>query len=215
MSKSLELLKERRSAKRFVSDFEVSDAQITEILESARFAPSSFGMEPFKLAYISNKDIRNELLEPWWNQPGVNTASGLLVWMTPLEETIEKEIIPSQNERNIPEEFKDIREQMTGGLHAALAAHGISHDEWASRGAYISLGTVLGTAQELGIDLCPSEGFDPKAVGEVLAKHDIMDNKKWKVAVGAFVGKVDTNQDFHHFFSKTRKPADESYKIVK
>ncbi|AHI52525.1 nitroreductase family protein [Spiroplasma culicicola] len=215
MTKSLELLNSRRSAKRFVSDFTLTDEQINELLESIRLAPSSFGMEPFRALFISNKEIREELLAPWWDQPGVTTSSGMLIWITPSLELIENELIESQNKRNIPDGFENIREFMVAGLKNVWTQHEMNSNEWSSRQAYISLGTVLNTAEEMGIDLCPSEGFDPKAVAAVLEKHGLMDSKKEKVVVGSFVGKVDENQEFHHFFSKTRKPASESYKIVK
>ncbi|WP_100254296.1 nitroreductase family protein [Spiroplasma clarkii] len=70
MTKSLQLLTDRRSAKRFKSDFKITNEQITELLESARLAPSSFGMEPFRVLFIKNKAIREKLLGPWWNQVG-------------------------------------------------------------------------------------------------------------------------------------------------
>ncbi|AGR40858.1 nitroreductase family protein [Spiroplasma taiwanense] len=215
MTKSLELLKKRRSAKRFVNDFKIDDSKLNELLESIRMAPSSFGMEPFRVIYIENKEIRDELFQAWWNQVGITQATGLLIWVGFKEEYITKTLIPEQNQRNIPEQFANIRTQMVGGLTSALAVHGMNYEEWSARQTYISVGTVLNTAEELGIDLCPSEGFDPNEVAKVLEKHNLIDIKSEKVMVGSFVGKVDTSQDFHHFFEKTRKPMELAAKVVK
>lgn len=214
MTNSLKLLSERRSAKRFLSDFKITNEQITELLESARMAPSSFGMEPFRVLFIKNEALRQELLSPWWNQVGVTTASGLMIWLTPQKTVIETEVIDEENKQNIPDGFEGIRQAMTDGLKSVWGAHNLTPEQWAFRQAYISLGTTLNTAQELGLDVCPSEGFDPTAVMKVLAAHNLADGQRETVAVGMFVGKVDTNQEFHHFFNKTRKPAKKAYEIV-
>jgi len=39
---------------------------------------------------------------------------------------------------------------------------------WASKQVYIASGFALAACTELEIDSCPMEGFDPKAVGEII-----------------------------------------------
>jgi len=63
MTKSLEFVSKRRSAKKFIENYNLSDTEINEILESIRMAPTSFGMEPFRVIYLENKEIRDELFE--------------------------------------------------------------------------------------------------------------------------------------------------------
>ncbi|WP_338984379.1 nitroreductase family protein [Spiroplasma endosymbiont of Diplazon laetatorius] len=215
MTKSLQMLEERISAKRYVEDFKLSDEQKTELLESIRFAPSSFGMEPFRVLMIENKEIREELLPVWWNQVGVTQSSAMLIWVGFREDYLKATHFKEQVERAIPADFENIREMMYGGVDAILPTLEMTRDEWVARQAYISLGTVLNTAQELGLDVCASEGFDQKGIAAILEKHGLINSKDEKVLVGMFVGKVDTNQEFHHAFTKTRRPAEKAYKIVK
>ncbi|QHX36736.1 nitroreductase family protein [Spiroplasma sp. BIUS-1] len=215
MTKSLELLNNRISAKRYIEDFKLTDEQATELLESTRLAPSSFGLEPFRVLLIENKEIREELKEAWWNQFGITQSAGIMIWVGYREEYLTQTHFVEQVERNIPVEFKDIRDMMIGGAGTVLSTLEMTRDEWTARQAYISLGTVLNTAQELGLDTCPSEGFSQADVAKVLEKHNLIDTKNEKVLVGMFVGKVDTTQEFHHSFTKTRRPADKAYKIVK
>ncbi|AGR42222.1 nitroreductase family protein [Spiroplasma diminutum] len=214
MTKSLQLLNDRISAKRYVEDFKLNDDQKTQLLESIRLAPSSFGLEPFRAILIENKEIRKEIQPAWWNQVGVTQSSALLIWVGYKEEYLTKTHFIEQTERNIPNGFENIREMMIGGATNVLSTLEMSRDEWVARQAYISLGTVLNTAQELDLDVCPSEGFSAKEVGDVLAKHNLLDLENEKVLLGMFIGKVDTNQEFYHSFTKTRRPAQKAYSIV-
>ncbi|WP_339030818.1 hypothetical protein [Spiroplasma endosymbiont of Cantharis nigra] len=45
-----------------------------------------FGMEPFKVLLIENKEIREEILAGWWNQVGVTQASAIIIWVAYKEE---------------------------------------------------------------------------------------------------------------------------------
>ncbi|WP_169921835.1 nitroreductase family protein [Spiroplasma clarkii] len=137
-----------------------------------------------------------------------------MLWLSPKKDVMVNEVIAEQNKQNIPDGFDEIRQAMKDGLTGVWAAHNISEEQWAAKQAYISLGTTLNTAQELGLDVCPSEGFDPKAVMEVLASDGLADATHENVVVGMFVGKVDTSQDFHHFFNKSRKAPEKAYKII-
>ncbi|AUM62737.1 nitroreductase family protein [Spiroplasma monobiae] len=214
MTKSLKMLEERISAKRYVQDFKLSDEQKTELLESIRFAPSSFGMEPFRVLMIENKEIKEELLPAWWNQVGVTQSSAVLIWVGYKEDYLKSTHFKEQVERSIPAEFESVREMIYGGADGILSALEITRDEWVARQAYISLGTVLNTAQELGLDVCASEGLEQKGIATVLEKHGLLNSKDEKVLVGMFVGKVDKDQEFHHSFTKVRRPSDKAYKIV-
>ncbi|AUB31555.1 nitroreductase family protein [Spiroplasma floricola] len=215
MTKSLEFLNNRISAKRYVEDFKLTDEQKVELLESIRLAPSSFGMEPFRAILIENQKIKEEIKPAWWNQVGVTQSSAIIIWIGFKEKYLKKIHFKEQTERNIPNEFEEIRKTMISGSDHVLSTLEMSRDEWVSRQAYISLGTVLNTAQELGLDVCPSEGFDEQGVAKILANHKLIDLENEKVLVGMFIGKVDTNQEFHHSFKKTRRPAEKAYKIVK
>ncbi|QGS51606.1 nitroreductase family protein [Spiroplasma tabanidicola] len=214
MSKCLELLKTRRSTKRWKDQFKLSDEQKITILDAIRFAPSSNGMEPFRVLYIEDMDIRKELNQAFFGQSGVLTASALLIWITPSENWIENKVVPVQVARNIPEQFATLREGKINGLRATWKNHNVSANQWAARQAYISLGTMIVTAAEQGINTCPLEGFIPGDVKEVLVKTGLMDKENEEVSLACFVGKVDESAEMHYAFSKSRKPAEESYKVV-
>lgn len=51
--------------------------------------------------------------------------------------------------------------------------------DWASKQTYIALGNMMTGAKMLGIDSCPIEGFDYKAVNQLLADEGLFDLNEW------------------------------------
>lgn len=66
----LELVKERRSTRRFKPD-PVPDEFIEKILEVARWAPSGFNMQPWEFVVVKKPELREKIVEyvgEYWNQ---------------------------------------------------------------------------------------------------------------------------------------------------
>lgn len=60
--------------------------------------------------------------------------------------------------------------------------------EWACRQTYIALGNMLTAAAMIGIDSCPIEGFNRKAVNKLLIKKGVLDPEHYAVSVMAAFG---------------------------
>lgn len=215
MSKSLEYIKRRRSPKKYILDYTLTDAEKHEILEAIRWSPSSVGLEPYRVLFIENKAIREEIKPFCWNQPGTVDAAAMLIWIGFKEEMMRQKIIPQQNDRNVPEGFEKAKEYRIQAYDNVLNGFEISNNEFSARQAYISMGAAVVTAEEIGIDFCPVEGMEPKKVTEILVKHNLIDTNNEFVCVAAFVGKVDVNQRHYHVFDKIRRDSADVYKIIK
>ena len=50
------------------------------ILEAARFAPSSSGLQPYRIFVISNREMLEQIREFSYNQSQITDCSHLLVW---------------------------------------------------------------------------------------------------------------------------------------
>jgi nitroreductase len=59
-----------------------------------------------------------------------------------------------------------------------------ARSEWAARQAYIALGVLVTAAAEIGVDICPMEGFDNNQFDQILGLAD----KNLQSAVIATVG---------------------------
>ena len=60
--------------------------------------------------------------------------------------------------------------------------------DWSCKQTYIALVNMLTTAALLGMDACPIEGFNRKAVEELLTKEGILDAEHFGVSVMAGFG---------------------------
>jgi nitroreductase len=158
----------RFATKSFDKEKKVSTDDLNKILEAIRKAPTSFGLQTFHVEVISNESLREKMKEVSFGQPQVTDASHLLVFC---------------GRNDVSDRITDMINKISGGdenIKASLAGYegmmrgsieGKSEEQlmnWASRQAYLALGFGLAACAELEIDSCPMEGFDPKAVHELL-----------------------------------------------
>ncbi len=165
----LESLKWRSAIKKFDTSKKVSQEDIETLLTVGNLAPTSGGLQPFKIIVVSNDDLKKKLVAASYQQPQVADASHLLVF------AIEQEI----NEETVNRYIKRAEEVRGKGKESLIAysesmKYFISTmDEatkytWARSQAYISLGMVMAAAAEIRIDSCPMEGLVPDKYQEML-----------------------------------------------
>lgn len=168
MKNFLEQLDWRFATKSFDTDKKVSQENMDKILEAIQKSPSSFGLQTFHVEVISNPELRKKMREVSFDQPQVTDSSHIFVFC---------------GRNDVNERITDMIEKMSGGneeikkglegLENMMRGTMEGKDEktlmnWASRQAYLALGFGLAACAELEIDACPMEGFDPKALHEVL-----------------------------------------------
>ena len=83
----LEKLQWRYAAKA-MNGKKVSDEKVERILEAARLAPTSSGLQPFEIFVVTNQEVKNQLKEAASNQPQVADASHVLVFAAWEKESI-------------------------------------------------------------------------------------------------------------------------------
>ena len=165
----LEKLDWRYAVKKMDPTKAVAQADVDQIIEAIRMAPTSSGLQPFELLVITNDEIRAKIQKVAWNQAQITEGSHLLVfaaWDTYTEERIDGVMQHMAEER--------------GGLTEALESYYTNlkkmylpreadvNFEHAARQTYIALGFAMAAAAELGVDCTPMEGFNPAKVDEIL-----------------------------------------------
>jgi nitroreductase len=83
--------------------------------------------------------------------------------------------------------------------------------DWSCRQTYIALGNMMTAAALIGIDSCPIEGFDYRAVNEILQNEGLLENGNLSASVMVAFGYRE--EDPHR--SKTRKTMDQVVQWVK
>ena len=158
-SKTMSFLKNiewRRAVKSFAVTNPLPD--IEPILQAAINAPSSFGIQPWKIIVVTDEGLKEKLAPMMHNQPQVNLCSHLLVFCARADfyDRIKEYVEKTQ----APAELESMIRVFMAGLSNPVA--------WAKHQAYLALGFALAAATELRIASCPMEGFSADGVASVL-----------------------------------------------
>ena len=159
----------RYATKKFDATKKISDADKTTLLEAARLAPSSYGLQPWKFIVVEKPELRTALRGAAWDQTQVTDASLLVILAVPKEygpADIEKYVAFAAGVQGVPvEKMKGYLDMMLGAIAGKSQA---DIQVWNAKQAYIALGFMLETAALLEIDACPMEGFDKAKFDEIL-----------------------------------------------
>ncbi len=168
-SNIIENLEWRYATQKFDAERKVSEADFNELLEAARLAPSSYGLQPWKFVVVANPELRKKLREHAWNQPQITDASHLIVLATrtDVDENYVKRYVEeiAKQRGTTVEALKGAYDMMTGDVNSRSKDAVL---EWSRHQVYIALGFLLFAAAQKRIDACPMEGFDRGKFDEVL-----------------------------------------------
>lgn len=160
----------RYATKIFDADKKISDVDFDELMEAARLAPTSYGLQLWKIFIVKNPEIRKLLKEASYNQTQITDASHLVVFATPKivdEKTIDKFIELVAETREVPLHSLDgYRNSIITAVQNKTKNNELGN--WSAKQAYIALGFLLETSALKNIDSCPMEGFDSKKFDEIL-----------------------------------------------
>lgn len=194
----------RYATKRY-SDEKVADQSVERIIEATRLSASSLGLQPYRLFVVNDGTLRQQLAEHSVN-PQVVQASHLVIFAA--FSSIDEEMIDNymrliSRKRSIPmESLAAFRENGFGSLLHKPAAEFFV---WATKQAYIALGTALIAAAAEKVDATPMEGFNAEKFDEVLGLKE----KGLKSVVLLAIGYRDVGNDSYGKMEKVRWPMEE------
>jgi nitroreductase len=169
MSQLLEQLQWRYATKKMDPAKVVSQDKVERIIEAARLAPTSSGLQPFELLVISNAQIRTRIRAVANDQSQITDCSHLLVfaaWDNYTPERINHMFDLNVSVRGGTNEgWENYRKMLLKNYPARDPQVNYEH---AARQAYIALGFSLIAAAAEEVDSSPMEGFEPAAVDAIL-----------------------------------------------
>ena len=163
----------RYATKRMTGE-KVPDEKVDRILEAARLAPSSFGLQPYTLLVAEPLELRQRIAPVAMNQPQITECSHLVIfaaWSPVTEAQVDDMVELIARERDLPRDKLAGLENTVKGKVAGFA----SEDEgfqWAARQAYLGLGMALAAAAMERVDASPMEGFDPPGLDRLLGLRE-------------------------------------------
>ena len=166
LQKSLEW---RYATQQYDTTKKVSPEDFNQLIDAARMAPSSFGLQPWKIVDVRNPETRKVLQAAAWGQTKITEADHILVLSRPTkmdEAYIEQFIATTAKTRGMAAESLDGFKKMLVGFTSQRGDDQLSI--WMDKQVYILLGFLLETAAIMHIDTTPMEGFDRAKFDEIL-----------------------------------------------
>lgn len=207
-TKSMSLIEDlnwRHATKAYLPEKKVSEENLTKILEATRLAPTSSGLQQFRVIVVEDKELRKKLAIGSLNPECMVEASCVLVfaaWDEYTPERIDAIYDRTTEERNLPKGRFDSYTDKLKEMYAKQPKE--EHFIHAAKQSYIGLGMALAQAAELKIDSTPAEGFDNNLVDTVLG----LPEKGLKSVCLLYVGYSDKERDWLATMKKVRNPMD-------
>ena len=191
-----------RYAAKAMNGQKVSQDKIDNIIEAISLAPTSSGLQPFEVFVITNQEVKEKIKPKAWNQSVITDCSHLLVfaaWDTYTADRINKQFDLTNEIRGFKNEGWENYRQMLLGMYPQQDAEvNFNH---AAKQAYIAFSQAMTAAAFQGVDSTPIEGFDPKAVDEILGLKE----KGLRSCVLLTLGYRDAEKDWLVNLKKVRK----------
>lgn len=165
----LENLNWRYATKKYDPSKKVAVEDVEKIIEAARLAPTSSGLQQFRVILITNQEIKNKIVSIANDQQIVADCSHLLVfaaWDKYTEERIDAIYDKMATERNLPKDrFSSYTDRLKALYLPQTPEQNFVHT---ARQAYIGFGMAIAQAAELKVDATPMEGFSTEALDKLL-----------------------------------------------
>jgi nitroreductase len=202
----IEQLNWRYACKKMDPSKKVSEDHVERILEAARLAPTSSGLQPLEVLVVTNGPIREKIQAIAWNQGMVTDCSHLLVfaaWDDYTPERINFMFDLTNEVRGFKNEgWEAYRQQLLAGYPPRGPEVNFQH---AARQCYIAMAAATFEAAFLGVDTTPMEGFDPEALDQIL---DLRAQKLRSVLMLP-LGYREADKDWLVNLPKVRRPMDQ------
>jgi nitroreductase len=161
-------LAERRATPSFDGK-PMPDADLKKILLAGLSAPSGYNMQPWRFVVVRNPDQKKRLREASYNQAKVEEASAVIVacgdadgWRTgDLDE-----MLRLGKEGGQPENYSEQAKINIPNYLSSMSSETMK--AWLFKHVMIAFTTMMLTAETMGYDTAPMEGFEPEKVRAVL-----------------------------------------------
>lgn len=202
MTELLKKLHWRYATKKMNPAQAVSDEKVDRIVEAARLAATSSGLQPYEIIVVKSQAVREQMKPKAFGQSQITDGSHVLVfaaWDDYTPERINTMFDLHNTERNSKDEgWENYRKMLLGSYPTRGAEANFQH---AAKQAYIGLGTALIAAAFEEVDATPMEGFDPAGIDEILG----LKARGLRSAVILALGYRDTAQDWLVNLKKVRR----------
>lgn len=207
----LDSLQWRYATKRYKMNVKIAEDKVMQIVETARMAPTSSGLQPFEIILIKNQDVKEKLLPICMNQNQIKECSHLLVfaaWDSYIESRIDAVFDNMENIREMERgTMNDYKKSIKENFARRTKEQQFEH---AARQTYLAFGLAIGAAAELRVDASPMEGFYNDKLDQALG----LDKKGLKSVTLLALGERDLQNDWLAPMKKVRFDLDKILTVI-
>ena len=196
----------RHAVKAYDPTKKLSQEDLMKIVEAARLAPTSSGLQQFRLIVVGDQDLKEKMVAGALNPDCMRECSHVIVfaaWDEYTPERIDAIYDLTTDERGLVrgrfKRYTDMLKEKFGEMDKE------EQYQHAANQAYIALGMALAQAAELRIDSTPIGGFDPKLVDELLD----LPSKGLRSVCLLYLGYADPERDWIGQMKKVRNSMEE------
>ena len=204
-------LNRRYATKKFDTLKKIPESHMKILTEAIRLAPSSYGLQLYKVLIIEDEITRAKLRKVSGNQSQVTDSSALVIFCNYINVTYDHvdEYIKRKSlaENKSPDRMKGYGDFIKNDIHSKTKEE---RDSWTKRQTYIALGFLLAACAELHIDACPMEGFKAKEYNKILG----LEEQNLNAAVIAAIG-YRSLDDQTQYLPKVRNPVEDLVETIK
>ena len=202
----LDDLKWRHAVKAYDPNKKLDKAVVEQIVEAARLAPTSSGLQQFRLVVVGNQELKEKMVAGALNPDCMRECSHVIVfaaWDEYTPERIDAIYDKTTDERGLVRgRFKRYTDMLKENFGKMSKEEQFQH---AANQSFIALGLALAQAAELKVDSTPIGGFDPKLVDELLG----LPAKGLRSVSLLYLGYADDERDWLGKMKKVRNSMEE------
>lgn len=200
-----------RYASKAMNGEKVAQEKVNKILEAINLAPTSLGMQAYKVFVVENQDLKNRLCEVSKDQQPVAGCSHLLIFAARTEladrdfDAYQKALKSAGKDDETCTRYMQKIKGYVGGIDSNKIPG------WLICQTYIALGVACVAAANEQIDSVPMEGFDKEKVDEILSLKE----KGYTSTLLLPLGYRDQENDWNANGHKVRKGVDNLVELIK
>lgn len=155
-------IQKRRAVKHYDPNHKILPEEVNELLSLAILSPTAFNIQNWRFVVVADTELRKQIREVAWDQSQVTDASLFIILCADLK-SWEKQ--PERYWINAPKEVQEFILPAIDNYYRGK--NQVQRDE-AMRTCGIAAQTLMLTAQSMGYDSCPMDGFDFDKVAELI-----------------------------------------------
>ena len=170
-----EVVQERRATPSF-EEVPIHSADLEKIIRAGLAAPSAYNLQPWRFVVVRDREQKKKLRHAAFGQSKVEEASAVIVacgdpegWKNgDLEESLRLGHEHGYGDEAQQEKNRSAVQRFLGGTPGTAGGLAPSVDLWVNRHVMIAFTTMMWTAETLGYDTAPMEGFEEDKVKALL-----------------------------------------------